>query len=355
MAPKKKAASPSSKKKSQAQSFDEGDEEPKTPKKKEKEQKSKDEARAGRWLEASKPKTYIQYDGPRPDEEFLQAIRVELEQSRLVSVLKNESIEQMYALHRTGMDQRLQDERPLGPERLLTVDINQRSVNGYTSLHMATAAGNKGMVAFLLERLADVGLASVSRAELPIHFAAQAGFELITQQLVGPTKAKGLIDAPNMTGWNALHFSVAGQSKTVMTILLRAGAKIDSRNVNFGGVTCLHMAARLGYLDYMEGLIDQEADPNALDNSGRTALHWSAQRADPKAVSLMLRNKADVNLRGSGGRTALELVPVEHQCREKVTLLLQAYNRTPPAPVRTDVHFELDERPALWDIPVLQR
>mmetsp|Transcript_846 Transcript_846/g.1650 ORF Transcript_846/g.1650 Transcript_846/m.1650 type:complete len:354 (-) Transcript_846:94-1155(-) len=353
MAPKSKR-SPSPKKKAQALGFDE-DEDKKTLKKKEKEEKSKDEARAGRWLEASKPK-YIQFDGPRPDEEFLQAIRVELEQSKIVStVLKNESIEQMYALHRTGMDHRLQDERPLGPERLLTVDINQRSINGYTSLHMATAAGNREMVAFLLERFADVGLASVTRAELPIHFAAQAGYDLIVQQLVGPTKAKGLIDAVNMTGWNSLHFSVAGQNRTVMSILLRAGAKIDSRNDSFGGITCLHMAARLGYLDYMEALIDREADPNVLDHSGRSALHWSAQRADPKAVSMMLRNKADVNLRGAGGSAAIELVPVEHECREKVILLLQAYARKPPAPVRTDVHFELDERPGIWDIPVLQR
>eukprot|EP00439_Symbiodinium_sp_Y106_P081060 s239_g19.t4 len=157
------------------------------------------------------PVTYIKYDGPRPDEEFLQAVRVEMEEGAHSMRRAQESVPSVYGLQLAGKGRRLQKEEPVALERLVAVDVNQRSIDGYTSLHVATAAGNAEMVALLLESRADVSLSTVYRSELPIHFAAQGGYDIVLRLLAEPTKARGLLDVGNVTGWNALHLAVAAQ------------------------------------------------------------------------------------------------------------------------------------------------
>jgi len=321
----------------------------------ERERVSKDAARAQRYIDASNPpEEYIPYDGPRPDEELLQAVRAELEERRQTK-RDLPTIENIYSLHRIGWKHRLQDEQPLGPERIHIVDVNQRSLNGYTALLMAAAAGSAEMVSLLLERRADVSMSTSMRADLPIHFAAQGGFDVVTRLLVDQTKAKGLINTPNLTGWTPLHFGVVGQNLTVMAILLRAGADINVRNPYLGDPTALHVACRLGWVDGMEALMNREADVNLRDRLNRSPLHWSAARADAKAVGLLLRSKADVNSSANGHPPPLAMVPTDLPTSEKCRLLLQSYNRAPPTGVRTDPHFEHFERPKLWDIPVALR
>jgi len=103
-----------------------------------------------------------------------------------------ESVPSVYGLQLAGKGRRLQKEEPVALERLVAVDVNQRSIDGYTSLHVATAAGNAEMVALLLESRADVSLSTVYRSELPIHFAAQGGYDIVLRLLAEPTKARGM-------------------------------------------------------------------------------------------------------------------------------------------------------------------
>ncbi|CAJ1412710.1 unnamed protein product [Effrenium voratum] len=223
---------------------------------------------------------------------------------------------------------------------MVAVDVNQRSLHGYTSLHIATAAGNAEMVSFLLEMRADVAIASTYKSELPIHFAAQAGYDTVLRLLVEPTKARGLLDVGIVTGWNALHLAVAGQQRNAMSLLIRSGANINSRNEMLGGGTALHVASRMAWMDGMEALLDREADPNATDRLQQAPLHGAARRADLRAVSLLLRSRADVHAPGPENRKAVDFVPFDHPSREKVTLMLQAYARAPPQAGRSDAKLQ---------------
>eukprot|EP00434_Breviolum_minutum_P036063 symbB.v1.2.031938.t1/scaffold3765.1/size50745/4 len=64
----------------------------------------------------------VDYDGPRPDEEFLQAVRIELQESAHSVRRAEESIPFAYALQLSGKGQRLQKEEPIALERLVAVD-----------------------------------------------------------------------------------------------------------------------------------------------------------------------------------------------------------------------------------------
>eukprot|EP00435_Cladocopium_sp_Y103_P056601 s815_g19.t1 len=169
----------------------------------------------------------VDYDGPRPDEEFLQAMRIELQESQHSLRRAAETIPYAYALQLSGKGLRLQKEEPVALERLVAVDVNQRSIHGYTSLHIASAAGNAEMVAFLLEMRADVSIASTYKSELPIHFAAQGGYDIVLRLLVEPTKAKGLLDVGTVTGWNALHLAVAGKHQNACLYAVAVSVQIS--------------------------------------------------------------------------------------------------------------------------------
>jgi len=310
--------------------------------------------RVQRWQQAQEV-TYIKYDGPRPDEEFLHAVRIEMQEGAQSLRRAQESVQTVYGLQLTGQGRRLQKAEPVALERLVAVDVNQRSVDGYTSLLVATAAGNADMVSLLLECRADVALSSVHRAELPIHFAAQGGYDVVLRLLVEPTKARGLLNVGTVTGWNALHLAVAGQHQGAMNLLLRSGANINARNDSLGGGTALHVASRMAWTEGMEALLDRDADPNAMDRVQQAPLHGAARRADVRAVSLLLRSRAQVNAPGPENKKALDLVPLDHPNRQKVTLMLQAYLRPAPAQTRSDGNFHVEEKPKTWDVPSQMR
>lgn len=269
------------------------------------------------------PKQYPLYAGPRPDEELLEAMRIEAE------VGDEASVEAIYELLRSGED------------------VNQRSANGFTPLAVAAAAGNGPLVSILLERRADVGLATIHRAELPIHYAARSGNSTVLQLLAEGCRSRGMIDAPNVTGWPPLHLAVAGGHLNAIAILIRNGAQPQSRNNLQGGHTALHVAVRLGYRDIAESLLEREADVDPRDFVGRGPVHFAAARGDHQLVSLLLRSRADANSKGPGGLGPLDLLPEGHPGRDKLFTLLQAYSRPPPEVRRTDVRFDRRDSKAL--------
>mmetsp|Transcript_108353 Transcript_108353/g.271590 ORF Transcript_108353/g.271590 Transcript_108353/m.271590 type:complete len:321 (-) Transcript_108353:89-1051(-) len=269
-------------------------------------------SQTGQEAEESVP----EYDGPRPDEELLVAVRGEVRAGDAASV------ERIYELLRS-------DE-----------DIDQRSPLGLTPLAVAAAAGNGPLVSLLLERRADVTLLTTHRAELALHYAARNGNRVVCQLLAEPSQAAGLIDKPNTTGWPALHLAAMGGHLSAVTVLTRCRADINSRNAMSGGGTALHFAVRLGAADAAEALLDRDAQVDALDVTGRGALHFAAARADSACVSLLLRSRADPTRGGHGDKTPLECVPLEHPNREKVVTLLAAYARPMPEHWRTDRRFD---------------
>jgi len=257
----------------------------------------------------------INYDGPRPDEELLEAVKIECK------AFEQGSVERIYQMIWDGED------------------VNQRNELGYAPLAVAAAAGNAPLVSLLLERDADPTLKSIYRSELALHYAVRVGHGLICQLLSSPTAARGMIDHPNILGWPPLHLGVMAGHALAVSVLARHGADLNSRNlVNGGGGSPLHVAARMGSVEGLEALLDRDADVDALDALGRGALHAASARADYACVSLLLRSKADPSRTGTVGKTPLQVLPAHAD--ERLVTLMQAFARPGPALPRTDARFD---------------
>jgi len=259
----------------------------------------------------------LEYAGPRPDEELLDAVRVE------ATVGEEASVERIYEMVQAGED------------------VNQRSVCGYTPLAVASAAGAEQLVALLLERRADVAPGTSHRGETPLHHAARGGHRVVCQLLAPLAKAAGVIDAPSMTGWPPVHLAAAGGHANVVTVLFKNNAAVDCVNDVLGRGTAVHVATRMGAVDTVEALVDREAQPDLPDAAGFTPLHYAAARCDQRCVSLLLRSRADANRpEGSRHRTPLDMLPAKHEQRERVFNLLSAYARPQPRLFKVDNRFE---------------
>lgn len=254
----------------------------------------------------------------RPDEDLLQSVRTDIIQG------SGDSIEFIYELIESGED------------------VNQRSETGFTPLAVAAAAGSAGMVSLLLEKRADVRLASIERSELPLHHAAALGHDVVCQLLLEKTTAEGMLDAVTSAGWTALHLAVAGRHERTVQSLLKGKALTDIGNSVYGGHTALHLAASGGNVEMLELLLDYDAQVDAIDALRRTPLHLTAMCADSGCIAVLLRCRANPLQRGGPqDNTALEVVPRHAETSTAACALLSAYERNAPVPLRTDARFDL--------------
>jgi hypothetical protein len=71
--------------------------------------------------------------------------------------------------------------------------------------------------------------------------------------------------------------------------------------------TLLHGAANRGTIKAVKWLLQNGADPNALDEGGRTPLHVCAERNTSTSVlKLLIEAGSQLNARGSSGKTPLD-------------------------------------------------
>lgn len=94
-----------------------------------------------------------------------------------------------------------------------------------------------------------------------------------------------------------------------MKMAIQAGADPD-KPIGPEGLNPLHVSAREGRGEALRALLENGADPSAMDERGNTALHWAALRGH-KDLCAFLLNKVDLEAKNSKGETALALAAAD--------------------------------------------
>ncbi|MEG4215943.1 ankyrin repeat domain-containing protein [Microcoleus sp. Pol14C6] len=176
-------------------------------------------------------------------------------------------------------------------------DVNAKDTHGCTPLHWAAMCDRIKVAQTLIAKGADINARTRSQ-----YFDGTPLFFARSPEMAKLLIAKGAdVNAKNTNGLTPLH--TAG-SKAIAQILLAAGAKINIKedNAQYGKSTALlHNAAKIGFKELVQQLINNGANVVIRDSKQRTPLHYAATKE--VAALLML----DVNARDKFGNTPLHL------------------------------------------------
>ncbi|XP_076860026.1 cyclin-dependent kinase 4 inhibitor C [Brachyhypopomus gauderio] len=116
------------------------------------------------------------------------------------------------------------------------------------------------------------------------------------------------VNEKNVHGRTALQVVKLG-CPSVAEILLRAKADPNMRDP-IGGLTITHDAARDGYVDMLQVLVNYGADVNLLDNGGNLPLHLAAGEGHLDAVQFLIQHTTHPFHKNQAGLTPIDLASV---------------------------------------------
>ncbi|XP_020843394.1 cyclin-dependent kinase 4 inhibitor C [Phascolarctos cinereus] len=155
--------------------------------------------------------------------------------------------------------------------------------------------------------------------------AARGDLEQLTNLLQNNVSA----NAENGFGRTALQVMKLGNPEIARRLLLR-GANPDLKDRT--GFAVLHDAARAGFLDTLQTLLEFQADVNVEDSEGNLPLHLAAREGHLPVVEFLLRHTAcRVDHRNHQGDTACDVARLYR--RDAVVRLLEAGRPDDAAPL----------------------
>ncbi|OHS97001.1 hypothetical protein TRFO_36862 [Tritrichomonas foetus] len=208
-------------------------------------------------------------------------------------------------------------------------DSNILDNYGYAPLHDATACGATDVVSLLLEYGAKPKKFLKKRTSVrteviqywtPLHLACERNFPDILRLFLDQ---KAPVNRPNNTGITPLHIAASQRCIDCLNLLIDYGADIEAvdddkepplfpsiqarllqhaqklvngRTVtmsNKNGETCLHLAAKLGFPEFLSFFLDNNANIHACDNSGNSSLHIAVIHMHKECVRVLLEHGAD--------------------------------------------------------------
>jgi uncharacterized protein len=150
------------------------------------------------------------------------------------------------------------------------------------------------------------------------------------------------VNAPQVDGMTALHWSAYHDAAKLSQLLVRSGA--DVRATTRYGVSPLSIACMNGSADIVEMLLEAGADPQTMLEGGETALMTAARTGRIGPVQSLLTHGADINARERAGQTALMWAAAEGNLAVVDTLLQAGADfRTPLASGFTPLFFAVRE------------
>jgi ankyrin repeat protein len=194
--------------------------------------------------------------------------------------------------------------------------LEKRDKHQRTPLHSAARYGALSAARFLLDQGADIN-AKDEGGNTPLHLASIFRYDEIIDLLI---RHKVDFSMLNAQGQAPLHLASLYGNPESINLLLAGGAKLNIRDAD--GNTPLHITVWYRHPENLSEILKGDPDIDAINTDGYTPLHLAARRPDnEKAIELLLQQGADVNIPDPTGRNAL-LVSVGSHQKEYIGLLV---------------------------------
>jgi uncharacterized protein len=183
--------------------------------------------------------------------------------------------------------------RVLGGCCVTALLLSVQSFGASSDVADAAMRKNKDAVRSLLQKKADVNATQVD-GTTALHWTVRAD-DLETADLL--IRAGANVTAANREGVTPMRLAATNGNARMIDRLLKAGADANAPLSKFGD-TALMLAARTGKVDAVKVLLDNGADVNAVETwGGTTPLMWAASERHLDVVKLLVSSGAAVNAR----------------------------------------------------------
>jgi len=180
-------------------------------------------------------------------------------------------------------------------------------ISGITVLHDATELADLMTVRVILKHEVDVD-AGTSTGVTALHLAAKHGHvDIVAELLLHGAKIDVLASDAKGTSICPLFCAVENNHPAVIATLRDAGANINVGRSYSGRkhVTCLHVAVMRQNTELVRYLLAiPDIDANACDSDNATALHIAARGGFVDVTELLLQHGMDVNVGMSSGQSS---------------------------------------------------
>ena len=119
-------------------------------------------------------------------------------------------------------------------------------------------------------------------------------------------------ERPDHSLTTPLHWSAAAQSDACMLLLLQRGAEVNTKDVS-GRTAFSHVASKGKDASFMKTLIMHGADIETQDDEGWRPIHWAAHEDQPAFLNILLENQAESNAVDKLGRGPLQLAMLRNR------------------------------------------
>ncbi|KAK0647086.1 ankyrin repeat-containing domain protein [Cercophora newfieldiana] len=189
------------------------------------------------------------------------------------------------------------------PEHLS--NINAKTGDGFTALHLAALSGNFPAAKLLIRSGADLKVRTTNKGFTPLYYAARFNHFQVAQALLN---AGANVAAEDSDGVQAIHGTALfnqGDNSKIFDLLLKHGADIHARPKGSG--TPLQFVITRGSPEAARFLLQNGADSNSRRRTGTPAIIQVIYSPSQRYVmaEILLEFGADVNVTDKGDESVL--------------------------------------------------
>jgi uncharacterized protein len=183
-------------------------------------------------------------------------------------------------------------------------NANTSLMSGETPLMVAAQRGNLETVRVLIKGGANPNAREVNGGQTALMWAVSERHPAVVDELV---KSGADVELASKSGFTPLMFAAQQGAADSANILLKAGAKANVAQPG-SALTSLMIASAMAHPEVVDLLLENGANPNAVDSSGYASLHKVVRDSDYginvegkdavlAVVKSLLKHGADPNLR----------------------------------------------------------
>ena len=157
-------------------------------------------------------------------------------------------------------------------------DVHVPDDGGWAALHYSARNGSYELLTYFAEMEADINLKTIN-GNTCLHLAALDGHLDLCKTLI--EKHNLDVHMADNDGWTALHFSARNGNYELLKYFVDMRSDVDLKTID--GKNCLHIAARNGHLSLCQLLKDKHNfELHMADSDGWTPIHYAASRVSYK-------------------------------------------------------------------------